>query len=77
MNIIKIMKTLISGHQVDNYSEEWREECEARSIVNMPTIQQRRDYLAYIRKNRGEDSANRLENIVREIWEINKQDKKL
>ena len=37
--------TLHDGRQVCDCCEDWRHECEARAIVNMPTLAQRRAYL--------------------------------
>lgn len=37
--------TLVDGSQVSNYSEDWRHECEARAVLAMPTLRQRRAYL--------------------------------
>ena len=36
---------LIDGRMVSNYSDEWRHECEARAILAMPGLRQRRAFL--------------------------------
>lgn len=37
--------TLVDGRQVSNYSEDHRHECEARHILRLPTLAQRRAHL--------------------------------
>lgn len=37
--------TLVDGRQVCTWCEYWRHECEARAILNMPTLAQRRAHL--------------------------------
>lgn len=37
--------TLLDGRQVSSWSEEWRHECEARTILAMPSLRQRRAFL--------------------------------
>lgn len=60
--------TLIDGSQVSNYSEAWRCECEARHVLAMPTVLARREYLAAIRKRRGDVAGAKLEALVRAVW---------
>lgn len=72
--------TLHDGRQVPSDSEEWRHECEARHIIAMPTLEQRRQHL-YGRRDvttgelkggllqkRGNDAVKRLEQTIRAIW---------
>lgn len=42
--------TLIDGSQVSNYSDEYRHECEARAILDIPLLQDRRAYLYGVEK---------------------------
>ena len=65
--------TLIDGRQVDSYSEDWRAECEARHVLSIPTIQARRDYLSGCAKKRGEKAGKELADLVRKVWEHNRQ----
>lgn len=37
--------TLVDGRQVCTWCEEWRHECEARAVLKLPTLTQRRAYL--------------------------------
>lgn len=63
---------LIDGREVSNYSPEWRAECEARHVLTMPSIQARREYLAAIRKKRGDAAGQQLEDLVRAVWAHNR-----
>ena len=64
--------TLHDGREVDTGSEQWRAECEARSVLAMPSIHQRREYLAGILKFRGQAGHDELANLVRKIWQHNR-----
>lgn len=61
--------TLIDGSRVDSWSEAWRHECEARSILAMPSKHQRQDFLAGIEKYRGAAAAEKLRAKVLQVWE--------
>jgi len=63
---------LIDGRQVDRSSEEWRHECEARFLIGLPTIDERRDFLAGIEKKRGAAEADRLRATAEVLWEARK-----
>lgn len=39
------MVTLADGRQVSNWSDDWRHECEARAVLDMPTLAMRQAYL--------------------------------
>lgn len=71
--------TLHDGRQVMNDSEEWRAECEARTVIAMPTLAARRAYLrgtldergnlsGGVLQRRGEDAVKRLEATIKAIW---------
>lgn len=71
--------TLHDGSQVLSDSEEWRHECEARTIIAMPTVATRRAYLRGtlddhgkhrdgVLQKRGEDAVRRLEATIKQIW---------
>ena len=71
--------TLIDGRQVSDDSEEWRHECEARAIIKMPLLSQRRAYLygkrdehgepyGGILQQRGQAAVERLEETIKRIW---------
>lgn len=71
--------TLHDGRQVSNYSEEWRHETEARTVLNWPSKRQRQDYLwgaldqfgkprGGVKQIRGEAACKRLEDTMMQIW---------
>ena len=60
--------TLLDGREVSTHSEEWRHECEARAVADMPLIADRRLYLGYVHINRGKESADALRATVEEIF---------
>lgn len=75
--------TLHDGRQVLSDSEEWRHECEARAVIAMPNIQQRRAYLrgthnpagvptGGVLAKRGEEAVKRLETTIKAIWYANR-----
>lgn len=77
------MVALHDGRHVQNDSEEWRHECEARTIIAMPTVGQRRAYLRGtlddkgvhrngVLQKRGEAAVQRLEATIKAIWYANK-----
>lgn len=78
------MVTLHDGRQVPSDSEEWRHETEARFIIGMPDLIQRRRYLygrrdditgemkGGIRQRRGEEAVKRLEQTIKAIWYNNR-----
>mgnify|MGYP001179142926 CR=1 FL=1 len=51
---------LIDGRMVARDAEEWRHECEARAILSLPTLAQRRAWLEDLERRRGKDEADRL-----------------
>ena len=51
---------LIDGREVPTDSEEHRHECEARAILRLPTLGQRREWLESIERKRGKKEADRL-----------------
>lgn len=73
------MVTLHNGRKVLSDSEEWRHECEARHVINMRGIAERRAYLrgriddhgkihGGVLQKRGEEAVKRLEKTIKEIW---------
>ena len=61
---------LIDGTEVPSDSEAWRHECEARSIVERPTLAERRMYLDEVERRRGKDAADRLRRTMSELWKL-------
>lgn len=60
--------TLIDGRQVDYASEAWRHECEARHIAQLPTREQRQDYIASVTKRRGPEAGQALQTLATQIY---------
>lgn len=60
--------TLADGRQVLNDSPEWRHECEARTILDMPNKQVRLEFLDKIEKRRGANARRELEQSIMTLW---------
>lgn len=60
--------TLIDGTVVLCDSEEWRHECEARYILDMPNKPLRVAFLENIEKGRGLGARQALEAKILELW---------
>lgn len=60
--------TLIDGRQVSNTSEEWRAECEARTVCMMPSKSARRMYVFGVEQKRGAKAAGELSHLVKLVW---------
>ncbi|HEX8885954.1 MAG TPA: hypothetical protein VF797_15810 [Noviherbaspirillum sp.] len=52
----------------DTSSPEHRAACEARYVLDKPTLEARRDYLALVEKMRGKDGRKALEVSMTEEW---------
>jgi hypothetical protein len=48
--------------------EEGRRRCEAKYVLSMPKLEQRRDYLRRIEKARGIEGREYLEAEIRKVW---------
>lgn len=64
------MVTLATGEQVTSDSPEWRAECEARYILDLPTKQVRLDFLDKIEKRRGTEAKQDLEQRILTLWQL-------
>jgi len=74
--------SLVDGRVVLSDSEEWRHECEARHVLNMPTLSQRQGYLYGYRNEvtrrhepgieakRGKAELRRLESTIKKLWKL-------
>lgn len=60
--------TLIDGSTACTSCERWRHECEARSVVNRPTLAERRSYLNTVERKRGKAAREQLERTILELW---------
>lgn len=54
--------------QIDTSSEEHRHLCEARSILALPTLADRRAWLEQIEHKRGKAEADRLRQTMGALW---------
>lgn len=45
-------------------TEQYRNECEARHVLAMPTLEERRTYLSAVEKRRGKQSRKYLESEI-------------
>lgn len=60
--------TLVDGTTASSYSEAWRLECEARSVLAIPTLAKRQEHLARIEKARGQRAADQLRDTMLVVW---------
>ena len=64
--------TLHDGREVLSDSREWLLECEAKYVLNQPTIEARRSLLAAIEKRCGATAREELEQRALYIWRANR-----
>lgn len=60
---------LIDGREVDSCAPEYRAECEARHVLALHSLFERRAYLARVEKRRGEESRRALETLILAVFE--------
>lgn len=77
--------TLADGRQVDSGSEEWRTECQARAIMDLPTRAARLEYLegrvdpatgrrsGGVLQFHGQRAVDKLKADILRLWELKKQ----
>lgn len=65
--------TLHDGRSVSSYSEEWRAECEARAVLNMPTRMDRARYLGLVARRRGPAAADAIRELGLKIWRAQRE----
>ena len=63
------MPALHDGREVAPDSDEWRHECEARHILALPALADRRAWLEAIEHRRGKADADRLRQTMGAIWQ--------
>ena len=61
--------TLVDGTVVDSASPAWRNECEARYLLDRMQLAARRTYLAAIKVRRGDAAYAMLADTVVAVWE--------
>lgn len=61
---------LHDGRTVSSYSEAWRQEAEAMSIMSLPTKTDRRYALSTIEKHRGKQTADQLRELVNTLYSL-------
>lgn len=62
--------TLHDGRVVSSYSEDWRHECEANAVLDLPTRNERSVFLSKIEQHRGKKTADALRATVTTLWNI-------
>lgn len=67
------MVTLATGEQVPSDSPAWKDECEARYFLNLPTKDARLALLDQIEKRRGTAARRELEARILALWELSKR----
>lgn len=60
--------TLVDGRTVDVSSEEGKHEAEARAILALTPLAQRRAWLEDIERKRGKAAAERLKDTMKALW---------
>jgi len=50
------------------YTVEFMRLCEARYVIGLPTLERRRAYIAGVAKERGEQSAHDLGELIKREW---------
>lgn len=63
---------LHNGDVVSSWSEEWRLECEAIHLLEMP-LHRRREALAHREKERGQQAVQKLQSVMAQIFYLRKQ----
>ncbi len=58
---------LHDGRIVSTYSEEWRAEAEARTMLSWP-LHNRRVHMQGVLEKRGAEGHRELENLIHKIW---------
>ena len=61
--------TLLDGRTVCSSCECWRAETEARDVLNMRTLIERRAYLEAVETRRGKLAADALRALIAAQWE--------
>jgi hypothetical protein len=59
---------LHDGTEVSSYSEAWRHECEARWILKLGSLDERRAWLQSLEKRRGKAHVEQLKQTMRNLW---------
>ena len=62
------MPALHDGTEVSSYSEAFRHECEARWILKLPSLDERRAWLQSLEKRRGKEHVEQLKTTMRNLW---------
>ena len=58
---------LVDGRIVTRDAEAWRAECLARHVLNLPTLDERRSWLADFERRHGKEDADRLRETMKLI----------
>lgn len=60
---------LVNGQVVARDADEWRHECLANFVLQLPGLAARREWLADFEKKQGQPSADRLRDTMRALHE--------
>ena len=62
------MPRLHDGTEVSSFSEAWRHETEARWILKLPRLDERRAWLQSLEAKRGAQAVQRLKQTMEALW---------
>lgn len=60
--------SLHDGRVVCSSCQDWRAECEARAIMRLGTINERRAWLDDIERKRGKPAREALQDAMKALW---------
>jgi hypothetical protein len=63
---------LVDGREVLSDSEEWRHQCEAQTILNMPGKLKRQAMLTRVEEKRGKLSRTNIELTIMALWKASR-----
>ena len=64
---------LVDGTIVCSTCEAWRHECEARAILRLPSLNERRAWLDALEKKRGKEARDALQVTMGAIWQAERR----
>lgn len=65
----------LTGLPVDTHSEVWRQECECRSVLALPSRDHRNAYMAQVKRIRGDAAESYLREGILQLYEARKRAK--
>lgn len=70
---MNIVTSELTGLPVDTSSQEWLLECEARTVLDMPTREKRNQFMQLVEKKRGAEQAQKLRVRVMDLYTLRKR----